>query len=186
MALCFPPGVLAPKVQGYPLPCMNARRRADLLGAVLALAVPAALPAAGAADRCIAIDEDALRLACYDAALGRPAQALPAPASVQVPAPPANAAPPASAATAPPFPVPPRVTETPRPPSFTSEVDAVERGRDGQFIATLANGQVWEQSERNSAAVVREGDTVTIRRAALGSYLLLTSGGIATRVRQVK
>lgn len=157
-----------------------------MLGAVVALAVPAALPAAGAADQCIAIDEDARRLACYDAALGRSAQTPPAPASAQVAAPAANTAPPPAATTAPPSPVPPHVTETPQPSSFTSEVDTVERGRDGQFIATLANGQVWEQSERNSAALVRKGDTVTIRRAALGSYLLLTSGGIATRVRQVK
>jgi len=45
---------------------------------------------------------------------------------------------------------------------------------------------VWSQSEFNSQADVDIGDTITVRRGALGSYLLVTKAGIGTRVRRVK
>jgi hypothetical protein len=70
--------------------------------------------------------------------------------------------------------------------SFTATVTAVEKRRDGKFVATFDNGQVWEQSELNSRADVRVGDAVTVRRAALGSYLLSTREGIGTRVKRLR
>jgi hypothetical protein len=51
---------------------------------------------------------------------------------------------------------------------------------------TLDNAQVWAQSEFNSQADVEIGDSVTVRRAAFGSYLLVTKAGIGTRVKRVK
>ena len=71
------------------------------------------------------------------------------------------------------------------PESISTTVASLARGRDGKFTVTLANGQAWVQSEIDSRARMAVGDAVTIRRAALGSYLLVTTGGIATRVKRV-
>jgi hypothetical protein len=49
----------------------------------------------------------------------------------------------------------------------------------------MDNGQVWEDVEAQSARNVRVGDTVTIERAALGSFRLIPSrGGPRHRVRR--
>jgi hypothetical protein len=45
---------------------------------------------------------------------------------------------------------------------------------------------VWSQTEFNSQADVQVGDAITVRRGALGSYLLVTKAGVGTRVRRVK
>jgi hypothetical protein len=70
--------------------------------------------------------------------------------------------------------------------SVTSVIAEVAHQRDGRFLVTLANGQRWAQSELESKASVEAGDTVTVRRASLGSYLFVTKSGIATRVKRVK
>ena len=63
-------------------------------------------------------------------------------------------------------------------------VRGVEIRRDGMFQVTLDNEQIWTQTELNSRIDLRVGATVTIRRGALGSYLLSNSAGISTRVRR--
>ena len=55
-----------------------------------------------------------------------------------------------------------------------------------QFIVTLDNGHVWVQSETNSRARLAVGDTVTIKKGALASYLLITPSKVATRVKRVQ
>jgi hypothetical protein len=72
------------------------------------------------------------------------------------------------------------------PESITQEVAAVTRKKDGELVVTLANGQVWTQLETDRRARVSVGDTVTIKRAALGSYLLVTESKLATRVRRTR
>ena len=72
------------------------------------------------------------------------------------------------------------------PSSVTATITSLDRRRDGKFVVTLDNTQVWSQSEFNSQADVDIGDTITVRRGALGSYLLVTKAGIGTRVRRVK
>lgn len=69
--------------------------------------------------------------------------------------------------------------------SLQASITAVERRR-GLFVVTLSNGQAWAQTELDSRAEVRIGDTVTVRRAALGSYLLDTQAGIAARVKRLR
>jgi hypothetical protein len=54
------------------------------------------------------------------------------------------------------------------------------------MVVTLADGQVWAQLDPDTRAKLKVGDTVTIRRAALGSYLLVTPSGMATRVKRLK
>jgi hypothetical protein len=68
---------------------------------------------------------------------------------------------------------------------IASAVVALKRDRDGRFTVTLENGQVWVQSEIQSGATLAIGDPVTIRSAAMGSYLLVTPRGVATRVRRL-
>lgn len=68
---------------------------------------------------------------------------------------------------------------------ITSAVVALKRDRDGRFTVTLESGQVWVQSEIQSGATLAIGDPVAIRRAAMGSYLLVTPRGVATRVRRL-
>jgi hypothetical protein len=55
----------------------------------------------------------------------------------------------------------------------------------GYHTFEMENGQVWTQVEPESARNVRAGDAVTIRRAALGSFRLVSSrGGTGHRVRR--
>ena len=72
------------------------------------------------------------------------------------------------------------------PDSITATVTEVGKQPRGQFIVTLDNGHVWVQSETNSRARLAVGDTVTIKKGALASYLLVTPGKVATRVKRVQ
>ena len=72
------------------------------------------------------------------------------------------------------------------PESITGTVAAVGRRPAGELTVTLENGQVWTQVTVDQRARVAAGDTVTIKKAALGSHLLVTQGRYATRVRRVK
>jgi hypothetical protein len=54
----------------------------------------------------------------------------------------------------------------------------------GKLILTLANGQVWSQLD-SPAPKIRTGEEALIRRAAIGSYLLIRdAGGRGIRVRR--
>lgn len=109
---------------------------------------------------CTRIHDDRERLACYDRTFGTPAEpiALPDP-------------PPAPAAQV--------------PDKFTAKVDKFE-WRNGVFVATLDNGQVWIQTERDSRVQIDAGETVTVRRASMGSFFMSSDQGIAARVRRLK
>jgi len=70
--------------------------------------------------------------------------------------------------------------------SISGTVAKVARRPAGELVVTLENGQVWTQLQVDPRARVAAGDSVTIKRAALGSYLLVTANRYATRVRRVK
>ncbi|HTU66234.1 MAG TPA: hypothetical protein VMF52_09800 [Steroidobacteraceae bacterium] len=116
---------------------------------------------------CASLGDREARLACYDAAFPPPTNATSSDREKEFgkvkPPPPKDAV-----------------------ASVSAAVSQVERRKDGRFVATLDNGQVWSQSELQSQAVVAAGDTVTIKRALLGSFLLVTRDGIATRVKRVR
>jgi hypothetical protein len=60
----------------------------------------------------------------------------------------------------------------------------VERG-SGRRAFVMTNGQVWAHTEVQRGGIVRVGDSVTVRRAAMGSFLMSPSrGGAAHRVRR--
>lgn len=48
----------------------------------------------------------------------------------------------------------------------------------------MSDGQVWTQVETKRVRNLRAGDTVRVRRAALGSYILISPHGTAYRVRR--
>lgn len=109
---------------------------------------------------CTGIQDDRERLACYDRTFGTPAE----PKALADP--------------------PPLKAEL-LPDKFTAKVSRFE-WRNGVFIATLDNGQVWLQSERDSRVQIEAGQTVTVRRASLGSFFISTDQGIAARVRRLR
>jgi hypothetical protein len=154
----------------------------------------AALAQAAGTHRCAAIADGSARLACYDAAYGSPA----APQGAE-----AHPAAPATAATPDPTYAPAQSSEefgfaaahmqakAPKKPESGPErirvsVTALRRQPTGEFIATFDNGQTWVQSEINSRAGLEVGDTVTIHKAAFGSFLLVTTDRLATRVRRIR
>lgn len=158
-------------------------------------------------ESCARISDDARRLACYDGLAGRVMQgtavaAVPSPApettpeiaTVLAPAPAAAAAAPVAAAPV----AVERVAEfglseqarKEREPekwveSVTARVTNVGQTASDRYVITLDNGQVWVQSETNTRAILAPGDTVTIKRAALGSFKLSGPRSVFWRVKRL-
>jgi hypothetical protein len=64
-------------------------------------------------------------------------------------------------------------------------VSRISMRGDGRAVFTMENGQRWVQVQSERVRNLREGDTVTIRRASLGSFMLAPSdGGGGYRVRR--
>lgn len=132
---------------------------------LLALAALLLMPAAAAQAQesaCVAIEDDAARLACYDAANGRTPRAAPA---LERPA---------------------AVSESPRavPASAAGEMYQVARvtRRGGQVLMVMANGEVWAAA-REPERAPEDGEQVVIRREGVGYYLLTPATGEPFRVR---
>jgi hypothetical protein len=67
------------------------------------------------------------------------------------------------------------------------EIASVTHRRNMPSTFRMTNGQVWVQIDDEVARNVRQGGRVTIRRAALGSYLMaVEAGGPAIRVRRMQ
>jgi hypothetical protein len=182
---------------------------ACLVAGVCALSARASSGSDGAS--CVAVSDDAARLACYDRAYGRNAASksaatagAAAAATAAAPKSPAVASPTAvhaaPAAATPKDPVtefglteaakqakdPAKAAEAAKAPtSVTAKVISVRFKKYGEFVVTLDNGQVWEQNEPMPSAIVRVGDTVTVKKAVLGSYTLVTAARVATKVHRV-
>ena len=77
-----------------------------------------------------------------------------------------------------------------RPPQdITSQVVSVGRSSQGVVRVILANGQVWTaQSPSEPDLSIEVGDTVTVSRALLGSFLLTSrrTGNRSVRVNRSK
>ncbi|WP_242162382.1 hypothetical protein [Lysobacter sp. M15] len=56
----------------------------------------------------------------------------------------------------------------------------------GERVVTLESGQVWLLTEVTSRGRLKTGDQVTLREAALGSYMLVTSTGVALRAKRLR
>jgi hypothetical protein len=158
--------------------------------------------------QCSSIANTVERLACYDRLAGRasakappssPAAAAPAAAPV-VSAAPVGAAPPAAA------PVPAAAStandfglskvqkeradgaasSSPAEiKSITARVAGFRKGPSGRPRVLFDNGQTWEYEE-DGDYLLAVGDSVTIRRASLGSFLLVTPSKLVHRVRRIR
>jgi hypothetical protein len=175
-------------------------RPARVLLPIAALALTAHAMGSDSAQQCSGIDDDRERLACYDA-IFRATTGTPSGTSVDssVAAPVAAVPAAAAAATAAARPQEdfglteaakrardPEKAKEDMLESITGVVAAVDRRPAGELIVTLADGQVWVQLSVDRRARVAVGDTVTVKKAALGSHLLVTANRYATRVRRVK
>jgi len=161
---------------------MNARGR---LGRLLLATVLLTSPTVRADEprRCAALADDRARLACYDSIFGRPAAAVPASLdAATVPNPEADFGLTEAAKRA----LEPEESRQRLPESISGTVAKVARQPAGELVLTLENGQVWTQLQVDARARVAVGDTVTIKKAALGSHLLVTEDRYATRVRRVR
>jgi hypothetical protein len=121
---------------------------------------------------CAQVHDNTDRLACYDQAFGKPANSVAAAPTVKFGLPEKE--------------VQRQSGENAPPSSLSATVTSLARQHDGKFVVTLDNTQIWSQTEFNSQADVQVGDAITVRRGALGSYLLVTKAGVGTRVRRVK
>ncbi|MFU8820179.1 MAG: type VI secretion system-associated protein TagO [Gammaproteobacteria bacterium] len=172
--------------------------------AVLLIAI--ASSAAGAGDPshpCAAVDDATERLACYDRAFPRPAEAAAAAASEaahvvqQAPGRAVERAPEPKAAaateTAEEFGLSLTQLQARDPERVSTRIERIEATvtevgyrPSGERVITLDNGQVWLQTEVTVRGPLRAGDAVAIRRAALGSFQLVTPGRVALRVRRIE
>jgi hypothetical protein len=155
------------------------RRAPSGLALVLAALGPAAggvaaaqpaNPSPTALHACAIISGDAARLACYDRLAGRSQDARAGSAA---------AAQPESFGLYP--------AEHPKPPPVASSLEArvTALGKDaaGRMTVSLEGGALWELDESDPLLAV--GETVTITRAALGSFLLKTASSRTHRVRRL-
>ena len=183
------------------MPCSRLLQVFMLLAANLAVTVDAAC--VDDVQRCAKLTDDRARLECYDEVArrlaGTNAQPLAdASAAASGTATTANRPSSPSHVTAPPAAKPgadfglseaakqARDPEKAKQDSISAEVATIARRLTGEMVVTLADGQVWAQLDPDTRAKIKVGDTVTIRRAALGSYLLVTPSGMATRVKRLK
>ncbi len=184
-------------------------RRLALSTAILAACTAGAAPAqdANGLTQCSSISNTAERLACYDRLAGRASAKAPpsSPAAAASTAAPVSAAP-VSAAPAAAKPVPAAgptandfglstvqkeratgaaASSPAEIKSITARVTGFRQGPDGRPRVLLDNGQTWEYEE-DGDYLLAVGDPVTIRRASLGSFLLVTPAKIVHRVRRIR
>lgn len=54
----------------------------------------------------------------------------------------------------------------------------------GGWVVTLEDGAVWEQSDNTYVGRPKVGEEIVIRRAALGSFMAKIDGGVAFRIQR--
>jgi hypothetical protein len=143
---------------------------------------------------CASIEDDARRLACFDASVS--GKAIPQmPSAPSAPPPPPPAAEPSSS--------PPVAAESPVAPSgdtsaapetgfmgdekidLTTTIEAIHAGEKQKMVFLLANDQVWIQATPRPLPF-EVGDTVSVRNATLGGYFMRSEKGTSTRVQRVR
>jgi hypothetical protein len=70
------------------------------------------------------------------------------------------------------------------PEQIKAVVDQVTEDRLGNLSVVLDNGQTWTFMETGGS--LRPGEVVTVKRAALGSFLLTTRARRSYRVRRLR
>jgi hypothetical protein len=160
---------------------------------LLSLAAAAAATAVRAEDlaHCAAIEAPDARLACYDALAHRavkPSASVAAkPSAVAAEKP--SAAPASAAAISAQDPnnfglsLAQQHMAFAGPTSIKARVEAINSGPNGQTYIVLDSGQTWSMGENDGW--LSKGDAVTIKRAALGAFLLTAPSNHSYHVRRV-
>ena len=60
------------------------------------------------------------------------------------------------------------------------------RRREESSELVLDNGQVWKALTENETALLKPGDTISISRAAFGSFRLVTPGGSFAKAVRIR
>jgi hypothetical protein len=133
--------------------------------------------------KCAGIDEQLKRLACYDQVVERPAGATARTASS------ASAAPIATEPGSPQKAFGLYSVEHPAPSApaesvLTAKVISLGSNSRGHSTVTLEGDQVWELDSADP--VLAAGETVTVKRGALGAFILTTAGGRLHRVHRIR
>ena len=68
----------------------------------------------------------------------------------------------------------------------TAKVKSINRAADGTPVIALENGQVWQGTDETRSLLLEPGDTVTVSRAALGSFRMATPHGRGLKVRRLR
>lgn len=180
---------------------MNASDRSPRWALLSLALLSARVRAADDADlaRCAAIIAADARLACYDRLVGRrdgDANSVSGPASLRVAgeahtaAPVVLLAPPRSAPSAAPTEEEFGLTRVQvhtaqkEMQAIQAKIRQVSADRTGQFFCELDNGQTWTFTEEDVR--LAPGDTVTIKRASLGSFTMLTPSHHSHKTRRIK
>lgn len=147
---------------------------------VLLAAQASTADALGDVRGCMPIADDAERVACYDRALGRGSSAVAAQAAEPAP----------SAAVSDEFGLSEQARREREGVDLADSIDgtvaAVGRNTANRQVVTLHNGQVWVQAEATTRVRLKAGDVVTIKRAAMGSYILAKPNHGAMRVKRLE
>ncbi len=174
------------------------------IAALLAVSLPArsaTTPTAGDLARCAGIAAPDARLACYDGLAGRAADRAATPAETAAAAAPAIRAAPTTPAPAPAPTAPASAGEaqnfglTPAqrhpapegPAAIQARIEKIiEDRRVGRTYVVLDNGQTWSFTDAEEDARLGPGDPVTIKHAALGSFLMTTASRHTYHVRRTQ
>jgi hypothetical protein len=155
-------------------------RTSVFLAAALAFP-PSILAQAGDATThaCARVVEPVDRLACYDAAFGAP---VPDPVVVERRAVEEFGLSDSEKRERDPM----KATAAVDPKRIEAKVTKLAYGANGERIVSLDNGQVWVTTETSMRGNVKVGDAVAVRKAALGTHMLVTAARVPLRVKRVR
>lgn len=71
------------------------------------------------------------------------------------------------------------------PELIEATIASVSSRPTGERVVRLDSGQVWMLTEVTTKGHLKSGDRVAIRRAALGSFMLVTPSRISLRARRI-
>jgi hypothetical protein len=186
--------------------------QAAAMALILAAAATTATAATSDSDmmRCAAIAARDARLDCYDALAHQLLNKAAAPAAAQIPAPPlaptrtpvpASARAPASADSPPATQAQAAAVVAGDPKNFgltaaqqhtadvglhliTANISILSSNQKGEMLVVLDNGQTWSVTDNDGWLAT--GQAVRIKKAAMGSYLMLIPSNHSYHVRRLK
>ena len=70
--------------------------------------------------------------------------------------------------------------------ALEARVAAITAGADGSAVIVLDNSQSWRQISGSATLLLKVGDPIVIRRAALGSFQMTTPNGRSAKVKRLR